>query len=269
MAIHRLFAGEGEFELADGDPLIMAFAQYAWIVTFLGEANSSFEWNLIFTANCSHSAEVMTLALKPPTENESHISDFYRKQFIEQSDLSPEEHKASVSVPMIRPTPADRCRGREILAESGVMPISEPTIIQPGSGGKYKCWHLDNFLSIARTLASEGIEVAFLLGPAEMERLNESQISRIGEAGRIITNLSLADALAVLSCSGGYIGNDSGITHLSAALGIRTVAVFGPTEPAVYGPRGPEVTVLTSDATAFTEAVSENMQQQICEILLT
>jgi hypothetical protein len=284
MALHRLFAKEAEFELTDGDPLIMAFADYAWIVTFLGETNSSFEWNLIFTANCSHSAEVMTLALKPLTENESHISDFYRKQFIEQSGfdpsttlgtgklaasgLSPEEHTAPAGASMIKPTQEDVDRGREILAEHGVMPIINPVVIHPGSGGKHKCWHLDNFLSIARKLEGEGMEVVFLLGPAEVERFGESQMGKIGDVGRLIANLSLADALAVLSCAGGYIGNDSGITHLAAALGVRTVAVFGPTDPAVYGPIGSEVTILRSREPDFAGAISEDLQQQVCEILL-
>ncbi len=41
-----------------------------------------------------------------------------------------------------------------------------------------------------------------------------------------------------------YIGNDSGITHLAAAIGIPTLALFGPTSPATWAPRGPNVTVL-------------------------
>jgi hypothetical protein len=41
-----------------------------------------------------------------------------------------------------------------------------------------------------------------------------------------------------------YIGNDSGITHLAAALGIPTIALFGPTDPAVWGPRGKRVRIL-------------------------
>jgi ADP-heptose:LPS heptosyltransferase len=180
-------------------------------------------------------------------------------------------------MPMIRPTPADMNKGKEILAEHGVMPARKPVVIHPGSGGAHKCWHLDNFLSVARMLADEEIEVAFLLGPAELERLSESAISKIGEVARLVTNLSLADVLAVLSCAAGYVGNDSGITHLAAALGIRTVAIFGPTpdddvrgqaNPAVYGPLGPAVTVLTGDAAVFTEAISENVQKQICDILL-
>ena len=41
-----------------------------------------------------------------------------------------------------------------------------------------------------------------------------------------------------------YIGNDSGITHLAAAVGIPTIALFGPTDPAVWAPRGKKVIVI-------------------------
>jgi heptosyltransferase-3 len=295
MSLHRLFAKEWEFALADGDPLIMAFAGYTWIVTFLGEPNSDFEQNLIFTANCSHSAEVMMLAMKPeakenkPAAAGKHISEFYKEQFIEQSGLAAEDHPtwsdsfghaqgrsphhrslgAAVGMPMIRPTEADIVRGRKILAENGVMPTRKPVVIHPGSGGEYKCWHLDNFLSVAQILMSEGVEVIFLLGPAEMERFSASATAKIGSVAGRLANLPLADVLVVLSNAAGYIGNDSGITHLAAALGVRTVAVFGPTNPLVYGPIGPAVTILRNDAAVFTETVSKKMQQQICEILLS
>jgi hypothetical protein len=284
MELHRLFAGEREFEIEDGDSLMFAFAEYAWIATFLGEPNSDFEQNLIFTANCSHSAEVMMLAIKPGADSTGspqagcgkHVTDFYKEQFIEQSGfdglttsgLSAEEHKLAVGMPLIRPTPADMNKGKEILAEHGVMPTLKPVIIHPGSGGAQKCWQLDNFLSVARMLASEGIEVVFLLGPAEMERFGASAMAKIGAAGRLLANLSLADVLAVLSCARGYVGNDSGITHLSAALGIRTVAVFGPTDPAVYGPVGPAVTILQSGEPEFSGAISEELQEKAMAALL-
>jgi ADP-heptose:LPS heptosyltransferase len=40
-----------------------------------------------------------------------------------------------------------------------------------------------------------------------------------------------------------YIGNDSGITHLAAAVGTPVLALFGPTDPAVWGPRGRNVRI--------------------------
>ena len=283
--LHRLFASEREFVLADGDPLIFEFAGYPWIVSFLGEADSDFEKNLIFTANCSHSVEVMTFAMKPALGHDGHIADFYRGQFVEQSgfDLATmlgagkltasgladdEPPRTAAGMPLIRPAQADKLRGMGILAENGVMPTTKAIIIHPGSGGAHKCWHLDNFLSVARTLEQEGTDTVFLLGPAEMERFSASDIAAIEEVACLFTDMSLTDVLAVLSCSAGYVGNDSGITHLAAALGIKTIAVFGPTNPAVYSPIGPAVTILTGDSTTFTGAPSEKMQQQIREILL-
>ncbi len=44
-----------------------------------------------------------------------------------------------------------------------------------------------------------------------------------------------------------YIGNDSGITHLAAAVGTPTVALFGPTDPELWGPRGERVSCLRNE----------------------
>ncbi|HSW50494.1 MAG TPA: glycosyltransferase family 9 protein, partial [Bryobacteraceae bacterium] len=52
-----------------------------------------------------------------------------------------------------------------------------------------------------------------------------------------------------------YIGNDSGITHLAAASGVPVLALFGPTDPAVWAPRGPNVRVIA------TERPGESMEQ--------
>jgi len=254
----------------------MAFAGYSWIASFLGEPESHFEKNLIFTVNCSHSAEVMTLAMKPAAdstcspqaEHNIHISDFYRKQFVEQSGLLSQEHNSAIGMPLIRPTQADIYRGKEILAENGIMPTKKAVVIHPGSGGAHKCWRLDNFLSVARILAKEGVEVVFLFGPAEVERFDASAINEIRMLGSLLTDLPLSDVLAVLSCSRGYLGNDSGITHLAAAVGIRTVVVFGPTDPVVYAPIGPAVTILRSDETDFAGAISEELQQKAAAALL-
>jgi ADP-heptose:LPS heptosyltransferase len=47
-----------------------------------------------------------------------------------------------------------------------------------------------------------------------------------------------------------YIGNDSGITHLAAAVGTPVVALFGPTDPRIWAPRGPHVRVIGKPALA-------------------
>jgi len=193
--LHRLFAETKAFNLADGDPLINVFADYSWIATFLGEPNSNFEENLIFTANCSHSAEVITLSmkpvrsksirktgtsngLKPPKDFSEHLADFYIEQFIDQSGLSLQRWRVRRGERLIKATKADVNRGRELLEEINVDFSEKLVVIHPGSGGLHKCWHLDNFLAIASKLktrnlkfkTSRGVEVIFLLGPTELDR---------------------------------------------------------------------------------------------------
>jgi hypothetical protein len=284
--LHRLFAETNTFDLVDGDALINVFGDYAWIVTFLGEPGSNFEQNLIFTANCSRSAEVITLSMKPPEKSSAHITDFYIQQFIAQSGLPLGPWRVQQAKSLIKATKADINRGRELLEEINVDPRSSRglVVIQPGSGGSYKCCHLDNFLFVAEELVSKNIQVIFLLGPAELERFTPVVLLRKIEAAgaKCLTDLSLTEVLELLSCADTFLGNDSGITHLAAAMGVKTIAVFGPTpdndirgqanqatagsaltSPEVYSPIGPAVRVLASNDADFARKPSASLQQEL------
>lgn len=267
--LHRLFVESEAFDVVDGDPLVSVFADYAWIVTFLGEPDSDFERNLIFTANCSHSAEVITVPMKPSEEIELHLSDFYKQQFIEQSGLSLLFKRVQPVDCLMKPTEADVNYGRVLLEENNVGPSEKLVVIQPGSGGMHKCWHLDNFLALAKELRLRDIEVIFLLGPAELSRFGDMKIRSINGVAKCLTDLSLTQVLCLLSCADVFIGNDSGITHLAAGLGVRTLVVFGPTNPAVYRPVGPAVTVFVSECPVFAEEPSVGMQQRLIEVLFS
>lgn len=268
MDLHRLYAKTDTFELGDRDPLISAFADYAWIATFLGEPDSSFEQNLIYTANCSHSAEVITLSMKPPGDYCEHLTDFYIQQFAEQSGLSSPSWRFLTGDCLIRATEADMDAGRELLREVGLGSDRKLVVIQPGSGGSGKCWCLENFLAIAGELSSKDMEVVFLLGPAEMDRFSEATIrDKIGGVAKYLADLSLTTVLGLMTHADGFIGNDSGITHLAAAMGVTTVAVFGPTNPAVYKPIGPAVTVFSSSSKAFSRKPSAILQQKLVDVL--
>ncbi len=268
IALHRLFVDNKTFDLKDGDPLISTFSGYAWIATFLGEPDSNFEQNLIFTANCSHSAEVITLSMKPPEGFSRHLTDFYIEHFISQSGLSLQARQVRLGDCSIKATDADIAQGEELLKETGLEPGQKLVVIQPGSGGLSKCWYLDNFLAVAKELDSKGIEVIFLLGPAEVDRFNDATIKKMSRFGRCLRDLSLAQILGLLSYSNGFIGNDSGITHLAAALGGRTLAVFGPTNPVVYIPIGPAVKVFANNTKAFTKKPLVSLQHELLDVLL-
>ncbi len=99
-------------------------------------------------------------------------------------------------------------------------------------------------------------------------RFCNATIKDVNSVARCLTDLSLTQVVWLLSCSDGFIGNDSGITHLAAGLGVKTLAVFGPTNPAVYGPIGPAVTVFADSTAAFVEEPSAALQQELLRVLM-
>ncbi|GMV93278.1 MAG: glycoside hydrolase [Candidatus Hydrogenedentota bacterium] len=113
-------------------------------------------------------------------------------------------------------------------------------LIHPGSGGKKKNWPMERFAEVAARLTQLGRNVAWIRGPAE-------ESIRIPPGANLIETPSLVTLARDLAATRLYVGNDSGVTHLAAACGCRTVAVFGPTDPAVWAPRGEHVTVVHGD----------------------
>ncbi len=267
--LHRLFAESSSFDVTDGDALINDFGEYSYVVTFLGEPGSNFEQNLIFTVNCSHSADVITLSLKPPERYSKHITEYYTQGLLEQIAISPERCRVNQSSILIRAAESDINEGRDLLNEEGIGLSGKLVILHPGSGSLEKSWHLENFLAVGNDLLSKNMKVIFLLGPAEVERFSKKQLEKIKSVGKCFTDLSMRRVLGLLSCADAYLGNDSGITHLAAALGVRTIAVFGPTAPDVYKPIGPSVTVFSSDIPLFAEKPSVKLQRQILDVLPT
>jgi ADP-heptose:LPS heptosyltransferase len=123
-------------------------------------------------------------------------------------------------------------------------------ILHPGSGSPAKNWPYAKFADLASRLPSEiGLPAAIVVGPAESESLAPIG-GRLLAAPPIISNLPLMTVAALISRASFYVGNDSGPTHLAAAVGCPTVALFGPSDPAVWAPRGPRVRVIRHEPLA-------------------
>ena len=103
-------------------------------------------------------------------------------------------------------------------------------VIHPFSGSASKNWPLNRFRELAARLT---LPVRWCAGPQE----------QLDDAVRFENLYELACWLASARV---YIGNDSGITHLAAAVGTPVVAVFGPTDPVVWAPRGERVRVVAN-----------------------
>lgn len=102
-------------------------------------------------------------------------------------------------------------------------------VIHPFSGSSAKNWPLERFQKLAATL---DFVVEWTAGPEEL----------LPNAHRFDDLAALANWIAGAKT---YFGNDSGITHLAAATGIPTVALFGPTNAERWAPRGPNVRVVS------------------------
>jgi heptosyltransferase-3 len=265
----RLFTKADDFHVGDHDPLITTFMDYALIVSFLGTANSDFEANLTYTVHCHRSADVIILPLKPSEPSEQHVADYYCEEVTHQCALLPDwQRRPAKDTTLVTPTAADQTRGRAVLSQVGVVSSSPLVVLHPGSGGREKCWHIGNYLAIAQAMKNQGWAAAFVLGPVEQERLGRAQIESLVACSPVIENLELSDVVAVLSCAQAFVGNDSGISHLAAAMGLRTCAVFGPSCSAMYQPVGPSVQVFNAELTGFTDQVSAEVQGQVLGSLL-
>jgi heptosyltransferase III len=103
-------------------------------------------------------------------------------------------------------------------------------VIHPFSGSARKNWPLEKFRALAKKL-ERVMPVRWCAGEDDPP---------LAAAVRIDDLYELACWLAKARV---YIGNDSGITHLAAAVGTPVLALFGPTDPEVWAPRGPHVRV--------------------------
>jgi ADP-heptose:LPS heptosyltransferase len=121
--------------------------------------------------------------------------------------------------------------------------------IHPGSGSPAKNWPAERFGALAQYLQRErGARVLLLSGPADESAVGEVQQKLDGQEYTLLHNLPLHLVAAILARCQAYVGNDSGVSHLAAAMGVPTVAIFGPTDPDVWAPRGPSVRVVRGSA---------------------
>lgn len=132
-----------------------------------------------------------------------------------------------------------------LAPHSGDRGRDSQVILHVGSGGAAKRWPPARFTELAAKVADlPATRVLVLRGPAE-ETMGIAAVPR-SERIRMVDSPTLNELTHLLMHSVLYVGNDSGITHLAAALGRPTVALFGPTDPAVWAPRGEHVTIVRS-----------------------
>ena len=148
------------------------------------------------------------------------------------------------TVPRLDPSSAEKDFVKKWFRERGW--VEPPVVLHPGSGGVRKMWPLQRWWELLRWLRyRQQAPVVMLMGPADgcLKTL-------AGEAGKLgvtlAQDLSLPRLAALLAACRLYLGNDSGVTHLAAAVGAPCIALFGKTSAAVWAPTGQNVRVIES-----------------------
>jgi ADP-heptose:LPS heptosyltransferase len=130
--------------------------------------------------------------------------------------------------------------GRNWLSERGFAG-KKILALAPGSGAREKNWPGEFFREVERWWRESGGESFVIFGPAEEEWFED----RDWRGANVARHLELGKIAALLSLSDLYLGNDSGLTHLAAAVCADAVALFGPTDPGEWAPRGRRAAVVS------------------------
>ncbi|HLK11261.1 MAG TPA: glycosyltransferase family 9 protein [Candidatus Binatia bacterium] len=109
--------------------------------------------------------------------------------------------------------------------------------IHPGAGARAKRWDAAGFVQVAQWWRRRGGLLVEVAGPAEA-----GDPPLLGAPAA--RELPLADLAALLARCALYLGNDSGVSHLAAAVGTPSVVLFGPTERRRWRPLGTHVAAL-------------------------
>ena len=176
----------------------------------------------------------------PPPERRLHLSDFRRAQL---RSLFGEIGDCPVR-PEIFLNDSDAVFAEDYLAEERAdgRPVA---VIHPGASSRRKQWGAGEFGALAGHLARQwDARILLCEGPLDTGAVEAVLASASGLDARRMRTGNLRFLAAVLSRCHLFIGNDTGITHLAAAVALPTVAIFQDSDPRVWAPRGKVVQVL-------------------------
>ncbi len=165
-----------------------------------------------------------------------HVADHVHAAF-GHLGLSPRADRSYVL-----PVAGDQVRWATDFLGAGPRPA---LYVHPGTKIETKRWPAGRFVEVARRLSAEGWRILIGRGPMdeEVNRPIEEALSRAPGVASAAGH-DLGRTAGLLRTVDAYLGVDSGVTHLSALVGCPTVAIYGSTRPATWGPIGRSVRVL-------------------------
>ena len=234
--LHLLFAEPpGELPLAFADYL----RRFSAVVTWLGQADGPFCRNLSTVID----GPVLFVDRGPPAEYPHHVVHYWLSQLF---DVPP---SADCWTYQLRLSRQDISTANRQLVKLLDFSLDQTNylVFHPGAGALQKCWPIECFVQIAQLITkSTDSRIVYLLGPAEQERFSPSSLDLLRTAGQVLLSPDITVSAGLISRSCAFLGHDSGPTHLAAALGVPTLAIFGPTNPTHWRPLGPAAQLIHS-----------------------
>lgn len=212
------------------------FHSFQQVISFLYDPDEVFQEN-VRRAGVKHYLQGIHKPFEPePPEPPVHAARQLVK-VLESIAVYVEE-----PVPRLYTQRAERLVAHDFFKGGPPRPL---VAVHPGSGGTGKIWAISNWVGLCRWLARDRSARLLLIGgEADQVNLKLLQQELTADQPLVANSLKLPQLAAVLEQATAFVGHDSGISHLAAALGVPSVVLFGPTNPAVWRPLGPKVRVI-------------------------
>jgi ADP-heptose:LPS heptosyltransferase len=202
-----------------------SFAGFALVVSYLYDPDGVFQSNV---ARCSQ-AQFIAGPHRPDDHRNLHAADVF---------LRPLERLAIFD--------ADPVPRLELVSPTDIpLPPGRWLALHPGSGSERKNWPEENWRHLVSGLV-QTTEFGLLLvgGEAERDRLHRLSGAVPQPRCHLAQGLPLVELAQLIKQCVGFVGHDSGISHLAAALGLRGLLLWSDTNEAVWRPRSERMTLL-------------------------
>lgn len=228
--LHRLYSAD---PLPEED--VRFWKSYDRIVSWTGAGDAEFISRLLQTGTM-----VQVSPWKPDPLGKRHVARIFAESLYPW--IPPVQ---SIPRTRIQIEPFRRDEAQNWLAERGWRSGEQLMALHPGAGSILKRWPIEHFRSMALQCLKEGNRKMLIVeGPAEAGLGRELAQGLTYQRILLAESLPLALLAALLTFCSGYAGNDSGISHLAAGLGVPSVVLFGSTSSEQWSPLGDQVIVL-------------------------
>ncbi len=232
--------------------LVGYFGSFDLIVSYL------FDPDEIFRTNLKRCGEFEFVAGSPKFSGDAHAA-IQLAQPLEIIGL-----KIECAAAQLFPNDADQTAAHSLLSA-----VQKPRIaLHPGSGSPAKNWPIERWRDVG-SWVTEIPDASLIVLGGEADRPRIELLRRHWENPRVrfIVDQPLPLLAALLAETSLFLGHDSGISHLAAAVGARCLLLFGPTDPAVWAPANGGVEVLRSSRGVLADLTLETVKRRIQETL--